>query len=209
MAIRIYVNEKPFIITEQESAINEMSRVYKQAEIIKKPLQKNIPEYIRSLHQDESQGMILQVKSKEKFFKAFEKNFRIVTAAGGVVQNENKDVLFIFRHNKWDLPKGKCEKSEKLEECAEREISEETGITNLKYRKKICVTYHVYEEKGALILKPTHWFYFLSSGNDKLTPQETESISEVRWFSTEKISEPMKNTYANIRNVITEFFDTP
>ena len=33
--------------------------------------------------------------------------FKVVKAAGGVIENENKQILFIYRLKKWDLPKGK------------------------------------------------------------------------------------------------------
>ena len=38
----------------------------------------------------------------------------------------------IFRRGKWDLPKGKLDKGEKIEDCAVREVEEETGLKNVK-----------------------------------------------------------------------------
>ena len=53
-----------------------------------------------------------------------------IIAAGGLVTNENNELLMIFRRGKWDLPKGKLDKGETIEECAIREVEEETGIGN-------------------------------------------------------------------------------
>ena len=60
------------------------------------------------------------------------KMFPLVQAAGGLVENKNKQFLFIYRNNKWDLPKGKIEKKEKISNAAMREVMEETGVKNLK-----------------------------------------------------------------------------
>ena len=48
--------------------------------------------------------------------------------AGGLVVNQYNEVLFIFRKNLWDLPKGKIEFYETLEKAALREVIEETGV---------------------------------------------------------------------------------
>ncbi|MBM3413275.1 MAG: NUDIX hydrolase, partial [Bacteroidetes bacterium] len=40
-----------------------------------------------------------------------------ILAGGGVVVNENNQVLFIFRRKKWDLPKGKLDPEENIKSC--------------------------------------------------------------------------------------------
>jgi ADP-ribose pyrophosphatase YjhB (NUDIX family) len=52
---------------------------------------------------------------------------KIVMAAGGLVENEHGEILLIYRKKHWDLPKGKLDAGETLEECAVREVEEETG----------------------------------------------------------------------------------
>ena len=46
-------------------------------------------------------------------------------------------MLFIYRFNKWDLPKGKLNKGEKKQDCAIREVEEECGICNLQIEMRL------------------------------------------------------------------------
>ena len=57
-----------------------------------------------------------------------------VKAGGGLVINKEGKLLFIFRKGIWDLPKGKMDFGETLEETAVRETSEETGIPKKKLK---------------------------------------------------------------------------
>jgi len=50
----------------------------------------------------------------------------------------------IFRRGKWDLPKGKLDKGETLEQCAVREVREETGLKKIKLQSPLMTTYHTY-----------------------------------------------------------------
>ena len=76
-----------------------------------------------------------------------------VKAGGGLVINKEGKLLFIFRKGIWDLPKGKMDFGETLEETAVRETSEETGIpkNKLKVLSFLTTTRHVFyktTEKG-------------------------------------------------------------
>ena len=46
------------------------------------------------------------------------KKFPIIQAAGGLVERTDGKLLFIFRNDKWDLPKGGVEKKELIIEAA-------------------------------------------------------------------------------------------
>jgi hypothetical protein len=50
------------------------------------------------------------VPDAKAFLKRLKQSVTLIEAAGGLVKNENKDFLFIYRNDKWDLPKGKIEK---------------------------------------------------------------------------------------------------
>lgn len=161
------------------------------------------------LQDEKIQAVLILNEDFKELKNVFFSHFKNIIACGGLIQNKDKEVLFIFRRGKWDFPKGKIEAGESLDECAKREIEEETGVKGLIFKHKICETHHVYTEKGRIILKTSHWFYFTTNDHQKLQPQTEEEITEVKWFPTSEISQPMKNTYATIKNVVHTFFDEP
>ncbi|HET9056944.1 MAG TPA: NUDIX domain-containing protein [Chitinophagaceae bacterium] len=136
-----------------------------------------------------------------KLKKEFWKHFTLLIAAGGLVENEKKQLLLIFRRGKWDLPKGKMDKGETPEACAIREVQEETGLQKIQIKKKITVTYHTYEEFGKHILKENHWYKMKASSSEKFIPQTEEDIGEIHWVEKDKIDEYLKNTYPSILDV--------
>ena len=95
-----------------------------------------------------------------------------------MVINPNKKVLFIYRNNVWDLPKGHIEKNESTESAAVREVEEECGIENSTIIQKLIITYHIYFLDG-IKLKETHWFLMHSDDSNNLIPQLEEGITEV------------------------------
>jgi mutator protein MutT len=99
-----------------------------------------------------------------------------ILAAGGIVRNENGEILMQYRRGKWDLPKGKLDDNETIEECAVREVEEETGLTNIQLGALIGVTNHRYVERGLEIDKETHWFAMRVAGDQTLVPQTEEDI---------------------------------
>jgi len=136
------------------------------------------------------------------FFKSVRKSVTLIEAAGGLVKNELGHYLFIFRNNKWDLPKGKIEKDEKVKEAAVREVEEECGIKVSSLDEKICKTYHVYTNRGEVVLKKTYWFHMTCNGQPKLKPQKEEGITEVRWFEKHHIEPIIENTFPSIMDVL-------
>lgn len=134
--------------------------------------------------------------------ESFSKNYMLIKAAGGVVNDDQGRVLLIFRRGKWDLPKGKLEDNEPIELCAEREVKEETGLTELQLRKPLLITYHTYSEKGKSILKETHWYMFDAHGKQKLIPQTDEDILKAEWVTKENLPMFVDNTYQLIRDVL-------
>jgi len=127
-----------------------------------------------------------------------------IIAGGGVVVNENNQVLFIYRRKKWDLPKGKLDPGEDIKACAIREVMEETGIRDLTIGNLIIVTTHSYEENGLNMQKETHWFEMKASTVDNpiLTPQLEEDIEKIEWVSLENLEEYLSETYTSIQQVL-------
>lgn len=137
----------------------------------------------------------------ESTWEKFKNEFTQIQAAGGVVFNQNKDLLWIYRLGNWDLPKGKMEAGESIEETAKREVEEECGISNLEITKRLSDTYHMYFHKE-YILKVTYWFEMKYDGNESLKPQTEEGISDIKWIAEKDWEEPLKNTYANILSLL-------
>lgn len=144
----------------------------------------------------------------DEIWQEFQKLFRIIEAAGGLVIKPNGEMLFIKRLGKWDLPKGKMEKGESREESAVREIEEETGLRDVELVQFINTTYHIYiERNGEKILKCTHWFEMNFNGEDTSKPQIEEGITEVAWKNIPQIKdEVFPSTFKNIKLIVKEYW---
>ncbi len=134
----------------------------------------------------------------------FTKEVPFVDAAGGLVKNAKGKVLFIFRNGVWDLPKGKLEAGESIEDAAVREVEEETGVLNLELGDFLQTTYHVFKRKGKFKLKRTYWYYMYTDYDKKLVPQLDEGITKVKWKGPRKTRKALKNSYENIRLLFNE-----
>lgn len=128
----------------------------------------------------------------------------IIIAGGGIVTNELGELLMIFRRGKWDLPKGKLDKGESIEECAIREVEEETGVQNLQLGELLLVTKHEYFDKWvqADVIKETHWYRMSVPGIPKLVPQTEEDITAIEWTSIADIAKRLNESYETIRQVL-------
>ncbi|MEO6230351.1 MAG: NUDIX domain-containing protein [Ferruginibacter sp.] len=205
MYIKIYFDDKPiYLCDEIDAMLNEILH-HPDAVFMDEISTPAINALLHEVHKAEFHAGVIWHKDLEKLKKAFFKHFKAIEAAGGVVVNDKKEILFIFRLNKWDLPKGKLEKGETLEDCAIREVEEETGLVNLKLKKKIGETYHTYNAFGKHFIKTSHWYYITCSKKQNLVPQTEEDITDIEWISESDISKPMKNTYASIDDIITKF----
>ena len=140
----------------------------------------------------------------DKFEKHFFRTFPFVEAAGGLVQHQDGRFLFIYRNNKWDLPKGKIEKNETLIKAAKREVSEETGVTDLELKRPLPITYHIYNANGKFKVKKTYWFFMKSKFNGSLLPQFEENIKMAVWKGINEIPKLMENAYENIKIILKE-----
>ncbi|MEI8075997.1 MAG: NUDIX domain-containing protein, partial [Bacteroidota bacterium] len=121
----------------------------------------------------------------------------IIVAGGGLVTNENGELLMIFRRGKWDLPKGKLDQGEKIDDCAIREVREETGVENLQLGKLLIITQHEYFDKwvDADAIKETHWFRMHVAGKPTLIPQTEEDITAIEWTKPEEIAARLNESF--------------
>jgi 8-oxo-dGTP pyrophosphatase MutT (NUDIX family) len=132
---------------------------------------------------------------------------KLIEAAGGVVSNAKGEVLVIRRNDKWDLPKGKLEKGESIEEGARREIEEECGVT-VRIVSTLLNTIHLYDEKDKRVFKRTYWFKADLISDTNLKPQLEEGITEVRWIRKSELPEIFNDTFSNIRDVLNAYFNS-
>lgn len=129
---------------------------------------------------------------------------RKIIAAGGVVKNEKGELLMIFRRGKWDLPKGKLDDEESIEDCALREVKEETGLKNIDKGDLIDVTFHDYFDNWIkkYVVKETHWYAMKALSNQQFVPQTEEDIVEIKWVNQNELGNCLQNTYDNIAEII-------
>jgi 8-oxo-dGTP pyrophosphatase MutT (NUDIX family) len=130
-----------------------------------------------------------------------------IIAAGGIVVNPNKEILWIFRRGFWDLPKGKLDPNETIEACALREVMEETGISNLILGDLIITTKHRYHDIyfNSEVEKTTYWYQMYTDKLQAGIPQTEEDIEAVAWVKQADLVPYLAKTYDNIKKVMEAF----
>ncbi|HLD33970.1 MAG TPA: NUDIX domain-containing protein [Candidatus Nanoarchaeia archaeon] len=113
------------------------------------------------------------------------------TSAGGIVLNKKGQVIIVAqKNNTWSFPKGHLESGETALQAAEREISEESGITQLTLIKELgkYQRYKMNKEGGddRSDLKTITLFLFTTT-QEKLHPLDPQH-SEARWVNKEDIT---------------------
>ncbi|NNE32108.1 MAG: NUDIX domain-containing protein [Winogradskyella sp.] len=190
----IYVGDKPIILTSEHLRETDFKSFLLKTV--------NIGKIIKTLNKTDLKAVHLIHKNPEKLLKNFLKLLPNVVAGGGKVFNAHGEVLFIYRNDKWDLPKGKAEKKETIEETALREVEEETGVKRLRITKPLPTTYHIFKRNGKHKIKVTYWFEMTTDFNGKLSPEENEGISKVEWLDEKASKTALENSYANIRVLV-------
>ena len=202
MFIKIYFGNKPLFLCD---AIDNTIQPYVHHDdsiFIDELNIHSIKTIIHEMQQPQVHAGVFYHSNLDELKKAFTKKFTLVQAAGGLVKNDKEEILMIFRKGSWDLPKGKLDKGEKLEDCAVREVEEETGLKNIRLHSPLTITYHVYFEGTRYILKESHWFAMSVSGEQTLAPQKEEGISDIKWVNRSTINSFLKKAYPLITDII-------
>ncbi len=166
---------------------------------------KELNDFIANFNNNEDiQKAFIYHHDLEELMENFSSCFKNINAAGGVVFNSNNEILFIHRLGVWDLPKGKAEKNESIQETAIREVEEECSISPLKIENELQPTFHTYPLKGKLVLKKTYWYKMSYTGDDTPIPQQEEDITQAEWIPAKEALNKTKNTYASIKEVLKE-----
>jgi ADP-ribose pyrophosphatase YjhB (NUDIX family) len=107
--------------------------------------------------------------------------------AGGVIyrrnpQSKELEILLIQdAKDRWTIPKGHIEEGETAKETAEREIKEETGLSEVKVLNWLGKINFRYRRGSSLVLMTTEIFLAQGLGNtDKLKPEDW--MNGIKWF---------------------------
>ena len=190
---KVFFNQKPLILTSKFSEQTEESPVF----FIKYTSKKHI---VAALKSKSIKSLYLYHPREDKLWLLFLEMFKVIEAAGGLVTHKATDkILFIYRNNKWDLPKGRIEKDESVQHAAIREVEEETAVDGLTITKALPTTFHIFNRNGKYRLKKTYWYAMESNFDGMPQAQLEEGIQIAAWKSREDIPELFENAYANIR----------
>lgn len=150
--------------------------------------------------------LTLVTDKKNRIVQHLKDQFKIIKAAGGLVIKDGK-ILMIYRLGKWDLPKGKMNKNEDVQEGAIREVEEECGI-KVQVIDKLPNTWHSYAYKGNKILKKSSWFVMACLDDTLMKPQAEEFIEEVRWMTPQEVKDILKDAYGSINFVMNHYLES-
>lgn len=203
---KIYFNDKFILLTAVSTQSSQDQSLKKYVNVTDGKLEEIVQEFLTVKN---TNSIILEDEKPGTLFERLKKRFHYIEAAGGFIER-NQEFLFIHRHNRWDLPKGKLEKNEAVKDAAVRECEEECGINQLEIKYPLSSTFHLYAYKNSFALKQTFWFYMTSSFSGTLKPQTEEDIDQVKWFGKPEITNIiLKDTYYTISDVVNEALKNP
>ncbi|CAL2093484.1 NUDIX hydrolase [Tenacibaculum sp. 190524A05c] len=198
---KVFVNDRPIIFTSSPIKNGEYP-VMDCKDII-------LNDVIKQVKKGKLKGVYVFTSNLKEFWARFCVDYRLKKAGGGLVVNSQKEVLFIFRARKWDLPKGRIENNENIQETALREVQEESGISELTIDKFLMNTYHLYPSQGRDRLKMTYWYVMNTTSNTIPKPLLDEGIKRASFFDEATIqTNILKRTYINIRMVYKTYRDS-
>lgn len=191
---KIFVGNKPIVLTTKVESESDFKNYLIDTVDINKVL--------HHLKKEKYKSIRLIGENQELLLKKFLSLLPNIVAGGGKVLNAEGKILFIFRNGKWDLPKGKAEHKETIDQTALREVEEETGIRGLTITKPLEITYHIFKRNNQYFIKKTYWFEMFSDYSGDLKPQIKEGITKVKWIGPKKLKKVKTNIYANIEALI-------
>ncbi len=124
--------------------------------------------------------------------------------AGGIIFRRDKDhnveiLLIQDAKNRWTIPKGHIEEGESAKDTAEREIGEETGLTQIKVLNWLGKINFRYRRQQSLVLMTTEIFLVQAMGDtDKL--QSEDWMNGIKWFGANEALDKIE--YEDIGKII-------
>ena len=199
---KIFMNERIVVLTDNFTKTptipNEQIYFFEN--------QKEFTKRLGDFEKSDDLYLFIVYHDLDELFRQVAGCFKYIEAAGGIVTLPDGRILLIERLGKWDLPKGKVEKGETLQETAIREVVEECGLKETpKITGELTHTFHTYHRNGRHILKHTAWFTMLYEGDDALHPQSSEDITQAVWLPPNRLNIVLQNTYESIKSVFNSY----
>ena len=145
-----------------------------------------------------TRSLIILYQISRVFVKIYGEKLKSTASAGGIIINDKNEVALTCheggRH--WNFPKGRVEPGENLEETAQREVYEETGIKDAKlvkflgkYQRFRLGADGISENKSELKII---YLYLFKSNQTKMKPIDPDNPC-AEWFAKDKILDILKH----------------
>jgi len=196
--IKIFFDDRVVVLTDQK--IKEPEKGSDRVHVFEN--REALAQRLKRFEESDDEYLYISHHDVNELFEHVAGCFKYIEAAGGLVTLPDGRILMIKRLGKWDLPKGKSEKGESLQETAIREVIEECGLAESpKITGDLMHTFHTYHRKGNHILKHTAWYTMMYDGDETLHPQIDEDITDAVWLPQNRLDTVLQNTYKSINQV--------
>jgi 8-oxo-dGTP pyrophosphatase MutT (NUDIX family) len=196
---KVFFNSSTIFIADKLPEISEFRYDYITSFMNLEDLK---PQVIRYLYSEKPVNLFIYHPDIEYCLNTFRSCFKVIPASGGLVKNNRKENLIMFRRGKWDLPKGKADSGESPEETALREVEEECMIKELEIKRYLTTTYHIYFLQDEPVLKETRWFEMRYNGEKEPESPGMEGIEKIIWLPFNQLDRISGNTFPTVLDVI-------
>ena len=130
---------------------------------------------------------------------------QMISLAGGIILDSDERVLLLHRNTtkrvQWEIPGGKQDPGETLEEVARRELKEELGVEVKLIRKLGEMQF----QEDSFIMSYAWFLAEVVSGTPRVVEPETHD--ELRFFSIDELADSTIDLSANTQNFVAAILD--